>query len=74
LKKVKYNRYLPFVENWKGCKEFPRKKTANIHRDCQYYDTVSRHCMKAVDFEGYKIVRDVRVVWNDLACKNFIKR
>ena len=35
----KKKKYLPFVENWEGAEEFPRKEQVLIHNTCVNFDS-----------------------------------
>jgi len=60
-------RYLPFVENWDGASEYPRKQHESNHVGCIFYteiDGVKGRCTR----------RDVVVIKTQLHCKGFQER
>ena len=57
-------RYLPFVENWDGSSEYPRKQHESNHVGCRYYTEID-------GIKGRCTRRDVVVIKTHLHCKKF---
>jgi len=60
-------KYLPFVENWSGSDEFPRKEHESNHVGCAYFkqtDGIHGKCTR----------RDVTVIKEHLHCKFFVDK
>lgn len=61
----KPKKYLPFVSNWEGSSEYPRKDPVDIHIVCVNFDTTYRKCL----------IRDIIIFDpNEVACCNFKNR
>jgi len=59
--------YLPFVENWNGSTEYPRKPHESNHVGCRFYNEID-------GIRGRCTRRDVVVIKSHLHCVHFKDR